>query len=61
MSENVGMSSCCLSGALHEGKPSGRVDTIGGLQTYISEPKGSQKTKSLILICDGLQEFPNLT
>ena len=57
MSENVGMSSCCLSGAVHDGSPSGRVDTIGGLQTYISEPEGGQRTKSIIFICDGTQRF----
>lgn len=52
MSENVGMSTCCLSGAIHHGTPAGRVDTIGGLQTYISEPAGGQKAKSVIFICD---------
>ncbi|KAL8695892.1 MAG: hypothetical protein Q9201_007912 [Fulgogasparrea decipioides] len=46
------MSSCCLSGALHEGKPTGRVDTIGGLQTYISEPRGGAKTKTVVFISD---------
>ncbi|KAL8687171.1 MAG: hypothetical protein Q9218_006582 [Villophora microphyllina] len=52
MSENIGMSSCCLSGAVHEGKPSGRTDTIGGLDTYISEPEGGAKTKSVVVISD---------
>ena len=52
MSQNVGMSSCCLSGTLHEGSPTGRIDTIGGLKTYIAEPKDGQKTKSLIFISD---------
>lgn len=64
MSENVGMSSCCLSGAVHEGTPTGRVDTIGGLQTYISEPKTRSKEKSIIFISDSVHahvsslEFP---
>ena len=52
MSDNVGMSSCCLSGAIHEGSPNGRVDTIGGLQTYIAEPKTGSKEKSIIFISD---------
>ncbi|KAI4266738.1 MAG: hypothetical protein L6R38_008570 [Xanthoria sp. 2 TBL-2021] len=58
--KSIGMSSCCLSGALHEGKPTGRVDNIGGLDTYISEPKGGSKTKSVIFISDIFGwEFPN--
>ncbi|KAI4157905.1 MAG: hypothetical protein LQ342_007910 [Letrouitia transgressa] len=61
MSENVGMSSCCLSGALHEGKPKGREDTIGGLQTYISEPTTGSKKKSIIFITDVFGwQFPNV-
>lgn len=61
MSENVGMSACCLSGAVHEGKPSGRVDTIAGLKTYIAEPKNGKTTKSLIFICDSTPNFPTLS
>ncbi|KAG7002234.1 hypothetical protein G7Y79_00028g062550 [Physcia stellaris] len=52
MSENVGMSSCCLSGAIHDGTPTGRVDTLGGLQTYIAEPRTGSKAKSVIFISD---------
>ncbi len=55
--ENIGMSSCCLSGTLHEGKPTGRVDNIGGLDTYIAEPKGGSKTKSIIFISDSKPGF----
>ncbi|KAL8997927.1 MAG: hypothetical protein Q9169_002920 [Polycauliona sp. 2 TL-2023] len=58
--KNIGMSSCCLSGSLHEGKPTGRVDNIGGLDTYIAEPKDGSKTKSVIFISDIFGwEFPN--
>ncbi|KAL8709717.1 MAG: hypothetical protein Q9225_007407 [Loekoesia sp. 1 TL-2023] len=61
MSENTGMSSCCLSGALHEGKPAGRVDTIGGLQTYVAEPKDGSKTKTVVIISDAFGwEFNNI-
>ena len=52
MPEDVGMSSCCLSGAVHDGKPAGRVDVIGGMQTYIAEPKNDSKNKSIIFISD---------
>ena len=52
MSTGVGMSSCCLSGSVHEGTPKGRVDTIGGLATYIAEPQGGSTAKSIIFLVD---------
>ncbi|KAK5200578.1 hypothetical protein LTR16_005637, partial [Cryomyces antarcticus] len=52
MSTGVGMSSCCLSGKLHEGKPAGRVDTIGGLQAYVAEPENGSKEKTVIFLVD---------
>ncbi|KAL8799091.1 MAG: hypothetical protein Q9182_006154 [Xanthomendoza sp. 2 TL-2023] len=52
MSENIGMSSCCLSGVIHEGKPTGRIDNIGGLDTYIAEPKDRSTARSVIIISD---------
>ena len=53
MSSGVGVSECCLSGKIHEAKPAGREDEIGGLATYIAEPKGGAKTKSIVFITDG--------
>jgi len=29
---------CCLKGTIHEGEPRGRMDTIAGIETYISSP-----------------------
>lgn len=58
MSQNVGMSSCCLSGKVHEGKPVGREDQIGGLETYISEPQNGSKEKTIIFICDSTSSPP---
>jgi len=52
MSTGVGMSDCCLSGKVHEGTPSGRVDTIGGLQTYIAEPEGGSTAKTVVFLVD---------
>lgn len=52
MSQNVGMSDCCLSGKVHQGQPAGREDEIGGLATYISEPGNGSKAKSIIFITD---------
>ncbi|KAL8677068.1 MAG: hypothetical protein Q9186_006470 [Xanthomendoza sp. 1 TL-2023] len=60
MSENIGMSSCCLSGVIHEGKPTGRIDNIGGLDTYIAEPKDRSTARSVIFIPDIFGwELPN--
>ena len=52
MSTGVGMSACCLSGKVHTGKPTGRIDTLGGLQTYIAEPSGGSKAQSIVFITD---------
>lgn len=46
------MSSCCLSGKIQEGKPKGRVEEIGGLQTYVAEPEDGSKKKTVIFLVD---------
>ena len=46
------MGACCLSGKVHEGKPVGREDQIGGLPVYVTEPKDGSKAKSVIFITD---------
>ena len=40
----------CLSGALHEGTPTGRVETIHGLPTYISDPTSGGTSEGIIVI-----------
>ena len=60
MSEHTGLSACCLSGAIHTGKPSGRVETIGGLQTYVSEPEGGSKAKTIVFLVDS-EPYSSLT
>ena len=52
MSTGVGMSSCCISGKVHDGTPVGHVEEIGGLQTYVTEPESKSKAKTLIFIVD---------
>jgi len=46
------MSECCLSGKVHEGTPTGRVETIDNLQTYVAAPKDGSKAKSIIFLVD---------
>ncbi|KAF2454875.1 esterase/lipase [Lineolata rhizophorae] len=61
MSTGVGMSSCCLSGKVKEGKPKGHVSQIGGLEAYISEPETGSTEKTVIFLTDIFgYEFPNV-
>lgn len=52
MSTGVGMSSCCLSGKIQNGTPKGREEQIGGLETYVAEPEGGSKKKTIIFLVD---------
>src|SRR5690242_11743471 len=61
MATGVGMSSCCFSGVVHTDKPSGRIDTIGGLDVYIAEPEGGSTARSVIFVTDIFGwKFPNV-
>ncbi|OAX37884.1 alpha/beta-hydrolase [Rhizopogon vinicolor AM-OR11-026] len=40
---------CCFSGVKHTGTPVGRIEDLGGIQTYISEPPSSAATQKVIL------------
>ncbi|MCJ1413671.1 hypothetical protein MMC19_007793 [Ptychographa xylographoides] len=61
MSTGVGVSSCCLSGKVHNGIPAGHVEEIGGLQTYVAAPESQSKAKSVIFITDIFGwELPNV-
>jgi len=47
------MSSCCLSGQLHNhATPTGSVSTIGDLPTYVAEPSSKDKSKTIIFLTD---------
>ncbi|KAH7909058.1 Alpha/Beta hydrolase protein [Hygrophoropsis aurantiaca] len=39
-------SSCCWSGVKHTGTPVGRVEELGGMTTYITEPSSSAQSTS---------------
>jgi dienelactone hydrolase len=54
------LSSCCISGHIHEGTPQGSISTIGGLRTYIALPEGGDKKKTVIFLPDVLgTDYPN--
>lgn len=44
-----GPGSCCFSGVKHAGTPVGRIEELGGIQTYISDPPASATTQKVIL------------
>jgi len=61
MSTGVGVSECCLSGKVQTGKPTGTVEEIGTLKTYVSAPENNSKAKVVIFITDIFgYEFPNV-
>lgn len=41
-----------LSGKLHEGAPTGNIETIDNLQTYVAAPKDGSKAKSIVFLVD---------
>ncbi|KAL8722071.1 MAG: hypothetical protein Q9181_007563 [Wetmoreana brouardii] len=61
MSTGVGMSSCCISGQLHNhATPTGSVTTIGDLSTYVAESASKDRSKTLIFLVDIFgYELPN--
>ncbi|KAK1061857.1 hypothetical protein LTR12_017261 [Friedmanniomyces endolithicus] len=52
MSTGVGMSSCCLSGKIREGKPKGTEKDINGIPCYVAEPENGDKTKTVVFLVD---------
>ncbi|GAA5833700.1 hypothetical protein JCM11251_003208 [Rhodosporidiobolus azoricus] len=49
----MSLSSCCVSGYLHEGTPSGKVEHFNGVKAYVATPSGDyDKTKALIFLTD---------
>lgn len=46
------LSDCCVSGSLLPGKPTGKVQNIGGLQTYVAAPPNGSKAKTVVLLTD---------
>ncbi|KAH6709350.1 dienelactone hydrolase family protein-like protein [Leptodontidium sp. MPI-SDFR-AT-0119] len=52
MSTGVGMSTCCLSGQVHDGTPAGKIETIDNLQTYVAAPKDGSTAKTIVFLVD---------
>lgn len=44
------MGDCCVKGMKHEGEPVGRIESIAGIETYISDPPvGTTGRKKVII------------
>merc|ERR1712087_378530 len=52
MAQQGQLSACCVSGHVHEGTPKGKVETIAGLNTYVSPSSDGSKAKTVIFITD---------
>ncbi|KAI1610462.1 esterase/lipase [Exophiala viscosa] len=52
MSAQKSLGKCCISGSVHDGTPTGREDTIGGLSTYIAEPSDKSTSKTVVFLVD---------
>ena len=43
-----------MSGAVHAGTPTGKIETIDSLPTYVAAPKDGSKAKSIVFIVDSM-------
>ncbi|GAA5934780.1 hypothetical protein JCM1841_005044 [Sporobolomyces salmonicolor] len=49
----MSLGKCCVSGHIHTGEPTGSIQEIGGVSTYVSLPSGDyDKTKALLFLTD---------
>ncbi len=50
---------CCLKGTLHEGEPRGKIETVAGIETYVSQPQGKSNGNILLYFPDVWGFFNN--
>ncbi|GAA6061683.1 hypothetical protein JCM10212_005975 [Sporobolomyces blumeae] len=58
----MSLGACCVQGFIHEGKPVGNIEEVGGVRTYVSLPKGDyDKSQALLFFTDifGVDTMPN--
>jgi hypothetical protein len=53
-------SECCLSGKVHEGTPTGKIETIDNLPTYVAAPNDGSKAKSVVFLVDSMALSQNV-
>jgi hypothetical protein len=46
----MSMGQCCATGSLHTGTPTGRMETLHGLEVYIAEPPTGTTPKGVVVI-----------
>ena len=52
MTAKTGLSACCVSGHIHEGRPEGLTTRIAGLDAYEAIPANKSKAKTILFITD---------
>ncbi|KAF2405626.1 alpha/beta-hydrolase [Trichodelitschia bisporula] len=58
---NHSLSSCCLSGKVRSGQPTGKEETIAGLPTYVALPESGDKSQAVFFMHDVFGwGFPNV-
>ena len=40
---------CCIKGAIHEGKPQGSIVTVAGVETYVTRPAEGKANGNIVL------------
>ena len=50
---------CCRKGSIHKGEPRGRFETVHGVETYISSPRGKINGNILLYFPDVWGFFSN--
>ncbi|BDD55628.1 hypothetical protein MPDQ_000906 [Monascus purpureus] len=50
---------CCASGFKHEGTPVGEIKTVGGVNTYVTLPKGQKTEKAILFLPDVFGIYTN--
>ena len=48
----MSLKSCCATGSLHTGTPTGRIDKLHGLQCYIADPPNGPSKGIVVIIPD---------
>ncbi|KAK5170494.1 uncharacterized protein LTR77_005082 [Saxophila tyrrhenica] len=56
----MGLKSCCATGSLHSGQPTGRIDKVHGLDCYIADAPNGPPKGIVVIIPDAFGwTFPN--
>jgi hypothetical protein len=52
-------STCCISGSIYPATPKGKIEKIGGVDTYITTPSGTSNGNILLYFPDAFGLYSN--